>query len=310
MDTTTIEESIVIHRRESWGHWWERNLRYVFVLPTIILILAISLFPLLYSLGISFLQWDLQRPGRKFIFLENYADALADTRLWQSLWHTLIIIVIAVGLELLIGLLLAQILTGHLPGKRFIIPLLILPVVMAPIIVGFTWRMLWDTQFGPVNQVLGLILQRPVNLIWLSNPASVYPALLITEIWQWTPFMFLVLLAGLAAVNPELGQAASIDGASNWQIFRHITLPIIRPVIVIAILFRALDVFKLFDIVFALTGGGPGTLTETTSLYVYTIGFKNFRLGYTAAISYIVLIIVIILITILWRQLGEREERQ
>ena len=306
MDTDTAPQQ----KRTSWGHWWEHNLKYTFVAPTVFLILAISLFPLLYSLGISFLQWDLQRPGRKFIFLENYANALTDSRLWESLGHTLIIIVIAVSLELLIGLTLALALSGRLPGKRFIIPLLILPVVIAPIIVGFTWRMLWDTQFGPVNQVLGWIAQRPVNLIWLSNPKSVYPAILLTEVWQWTPFIFLILLAGLAAVNPELGQAAAIDGASASQIFRYITLPLIRPVIVIAVLFRALDVFKLFDIIFALTGGGPGTLTETTSLYVYTIGFKNFRLGYTAAVSFIVLIVVVVLITILWRQLGEREEAQ
>jgi len=304
----TVERRAAL-RGESQGHWWERNLRYIFVLPSVLMILGIGIFPLLYSLWISFLQWDLQRPGQRFIFLKNYADALADNRMWGALSNTLIIIIVAVSLELLLGLGLAQTLSGYLPGKHFVMPLLLLPVVIAPVIVGYTWRMLWDTQYGPINQVLGWLAQRPVEIVWLANPRTVYPAILITEIWQWTPFMFLILLAGLSAVNPELHEAAALDGASGWQIFRHITLPLIQPIIVLALLFRALDVFKLFDIVFALTGGGPGTQTETVSLYVYILGFKNFRLGYTAAMSYLLLIVVSIAITILWRQLGESRRK-
>ncbi|MBI1879306.1 MAG: sugar ABC transporter permease, partial [Chloroflexi bacterium] len=229
-------------QRETWEHWWERNLRYIFVLPCVAMILAIGLFPLLYSLGISFLDWDLQRPGRQFIFLKNYMSALSDERLWGALGHTLTILLIAIILELIIGLGLAQTLIGHLPGKRFVLPLLILPVVMAPLMVGYAWRMLWDTQYGPINQVLGWILQRPVELVWLANPSTVYPAIITTEVWQWTPFMFLVLLAGLTAINPELHEAATIDGASGWQVFRYITLPLIYPVMVLAVLFRALDI--------------------------------------------------------------------
>jgi multiple sugar transport system permease protein len=303
--TATVDRRGEAHR-ESWSHWWERNIRYFFVGPTTVFILAISIFPLIYSLGISFLNWDLQRPGRQFIWLKNYASALADNRLWAALGHSLTIVIIAVAAELLLGLILAYILSEQLPGKRFIIPLFILPVVMAPIIVGYTWRMLWDTQFGPINQVLAWLAGQPVNLVWLANPRTVYPAILITEIWQWTPFMFLILLAGLSAINPEIQEAAAIDGATTWQIILHITLPLLRPVIVLAVIFRALDVFKLFDIIFALTGGGPGSLTETASLYVYILGFKNFRLGYASAVSYILLVIVAVLITILWQRLGER----
>jgi multiple sugar transport system permease protein len=303
MSVTKTKETPL--QRETWEHWWERNLRYIFVLPCVAMILAIGLFPLLYSLGISFLNWDLQRPGRQFIFFKNYTTALSDDRLWSAMGHTLTLLFIAVILELIIGLGLAQTLIGHLPGKRFVLPLLILPVAMAPLMVGYTWRMLWDTQYGPINQVLGWILQRPIELVWLANPNTVYPAIIITEVWQWTPFMFLVLLAGLTAINPELHEAATIDGASNWQIFRYITLPLIYPVMVLAVLFRALDIFKLFDIIFALTGGGPGYQTETASMYVYILGWKNFRLGYTAAVSYILLIVVSIAITILWRRLGE-----
>jgi multiple sugar transport system permease protein len=290
-------------------HWWDRHVRYLFVLPCVLMLLGIGLFPLFYSLGISFLQWELQRPERRFIFLQNYRNALADERLWAAFGHTLLIIGVAVTVELLLGLLLAQALVNPLPGKRFFVTLFILPVVMAPLIVGYTWRMLWDAQYGPINQMLGWIMGRPVEIVWLANPHTVYPAILITEIWQWTPFMFLVLLAGLVAVDPQLREAASLDGASGWQTFRLVILPLVQPIMLIAILFRALDVFKLFDIIFSLTGGGPGSQTETVSFYVYQLGFKNFRLGYTAAVSILVLIIVSIFITILWQRLGEQEDQ-
>ena len=310
MTTTLKNQTNTNTPHKSRNDWWERNSRYVLVVPTAVTIIAIAIFPLLYSLGISFLNWDLQRPGRQFIFLDNYGTAFADNRLWEALGHTLIIVVIAVILELVIGMILAYILSEKLPGKRFIIPLFILPVVMAPIIVGFTWRMLWDTQFGPINQTLGWIIGQPVTVVWLANPYTVYPAILITEIWQWTPFMFLILLAGLSAINPEIREAASMDGASGWQTIRHITIPLLKPVIVLAIIFRALDVFKIFDIVFALTGGGPGSQTETASLYIYILGFKNFRLGYAAAVSFILLVIVAVLITILWQRLGQRGQEE
>jgi multiple sugar transport system permease protein len=301
-----VEKTIKLVPKPSvQSHWWERNLRYLFVLPSVVMILAIGLFPLLYSLSISFLQWDLQRPERRFIGLKNYTKALEDNRMWEAMGHTLVIIIVAVALELLLGLILAQTLSTHLPGKRFIMPLLLLPVVMAPLIVGYTWRMLWDTQYGPINQVLGWVLGQPMETVWLANPRTVYPAILITEIWQWTPFMFLVLLAGIVAIDPQLKEAAALDGATAWQTLRFVTLPIVQPIIVLAILFRALDVFKLFDIIFSLTGGGPGSQTETISYYVYILGFKNFRLGYTAALSILVLIAVSVLITLLWRRLGE-----
>jgi len=289
-------------------NWWERNLRYVLIAPCVLMIVGIGLFPLIYSLGVSFLRWDVQRRGREFIFLQNYIDALGDGRMWGALGHTFLIMVVAVVCELLLGLGLALVLVGRLPGKQVIIPLLLMPVVTAPIVVGNAWRLLWDTRFGPISDVISRLLGYPLEIVWLANPRTVYPVILLAEIWQWTPFMFLVLLAGLASINPELHEAASMDGASGWQIFYGITLPLVWPVVTLAVLFRALDLFKLFDIIFALTMGGPGTQTETISLYVYTLGFRNFRLGYTAAMSYILLIIVSIFITLLWRRLSEQRE--
>jgi multiple sugar transport system permease protein len=289
--------------------WLDRNAKYFYAAPTTILILGVALFPLLYSIVISFLNIDVRTPVGEFVGLKNYADVFRDARFWNALKNTLWMMVVSVTIELVLGLILAQTLVGYLPGKRFIVPILILPVVVAPLIVGYTWRMLWDTRYGPINQVLGWILGRPVDLVWLVNPMTVFPAIFVTEIWQWTPFMFLVLLAGLTSINPEFREAAEIDGASGWQVLRYITLPLLWPVMVVAILFRALDVFKLFDIVFALTNGGPGTMTETVSLYAYDIGFRNFRLSYTAALTFVLLIIVSVAITLLWRRLTANEER-
>ena len=279
--------------------------KYAMVAPSVVLIVSLTIFPILYLLWISLLDWDLQRAGRAFVGLANYAGALQDRRMWEALAHTLLIMVVAVTAELVLGLVLAEVLAGALPGKRVVIPLLILPVIMSPIVAGYGWRMLWDTQYGPINQLLGWLLGRPVTLVWLINSKTVYFSLIVTEVWQWTPFMFLALLAGLVAISPEIHEAAAIDGAGRWQRFWQITLPLIRPLMLVALLIRALDVFKIFDTVFSLTFGGPGTFTETITLYVYLLGFRNFRLGYTAAMAVLVLALVSLATTALLRRFSD-----
>ncbi len=279
--------------------------KYAMVAPSVVLIVSLTIFPVLYLLWISLLDWDLQRAGRAFVGLANYAGALQDRRMWEALAHTLVIMAVAVTAELVLGLGLAEVLAGSLPGKRVVIPLLILPVIMSPIVAGYGWRMLWDTQYGPINQLLGWLLGRPVTLVWLINSKTVYFSLIVTEVWQWTPFMFLALLAGLVAISPEIHEAAAIDGAGRWQSFWQITLPLIRPLMLVALLIRALDVFKIFDTVFSLTFGGPGTFTETITLYVYLLGFRNFRLGYTAAMAVLVLALVSLATTALLRRFGD-----
>lgn len=276
----------------------KRRVGWLMVAPALATILALSIFPLLYSLGISFLQWDLQTPEHPFVGLANYTQALGDPRVYAALGNTLLITVLAVALELALGLALALLLVDELPGKGVIIPLLMLPVMMVPVVVAFTWRTLWDAQYGAINHLLGMVAGEPVRIVWLGQKHTALFAMIVTEIWQWTPFMFLVLLAGLASISPELYEAASIDGASYWQSLRFITLPALRPIIAVAVLFRALDVFKVFDLVYIFTQGGPGTATETISWYIYQLGFKFFRMGYAAAISYLVLIMLSILATL------------
>jgi multiple sugar transport system permease protein len=271
---------------------------WLLVLPALLLILGLSIVPLIQSLLLSFQRWDLQSQEHPFVGLQNYRDVLLDPRVWAAFQNTGIIVVGAVAVEFLLGLGLALLFVGDFTGKRFAMPLLMLPVMVVPIVVGLTWRMLWDNQYGAINQTLSWIAGYEVNIIWLGHRNTALFAMIVTDVWQWTPFMFLVLLAALSSVNPELYEAASLDGAGWWQALRDVSLPGIARVIAVAILFRALDAFKVFDLVYMFTQGGPGTSTESISWYIYQLGFKFFRLGYASAVSFIVVIIMTIIATL------------
>ena len=294
MSASTTPTSIAAATTSRGGTLAARQRRqgWLMVAPSVVLILGLGIFPLLYSLWLSFVRWDLQVREHPFVGLANYAAAVADPRVWSSLAVTLGLMVVGVGVEFLLGLALALVLVDELRGKRVVIPLLTLPVMMVPIVATFSWKMLWDAQYGVVNQVIGILLGHPVLIAWLAKTDTAFIAVAVTEIWQWTPFMFLILLAGLAGISPELYEAAAIDGAGWWSALRHITLPALSRVIAVAILFRAVDVFKIFDVIFGLTLGGPGTSTATISYYLYELGFKFFRLGYASSISYLVLILL------------------
>jgi multiple sugar transport system permease protein len=271
---------------------------WLLVLPALLLILGLSIYPLIQSLALSFQRWDLQSQEHPFVGLQNYRDALFDPRVWGALQNTGIIVVTAVALEFLLGLGLALLFVGDFAGKRFAMPLLMLPVMVVPIVVGLTWRMLWDNQYGAINQVLSWIVGHDVNILWLAHRDTAIFAMIVTDLWQWTPFMFLVLLAALSSINPELFEAAALDGAGWWDALRDVSLPGIARVIAVAILFRALDAFKVFDLVYMFTQGAPGTSTETVSWYIYRLGNQFFRMGYASAVAYLVLIMLSVVATV------------
>jgi multiple sugar transport system permease protein len=272
------------------------------VAPSFALMLAVGIFPLIFSLGISFMRWEPKVPGRPFVGFANFQDILTSLEYWTAMRTTAIIVVAGVTIEFFFGLGLALLLVGKVRGKRFFMAVLMLPVMMVPVVVGYTWRILWHPSYGPINQMLGWIVGHRVTFAWLMNPKAAFFALIVTEFWQWTPFMFLVLLAGLASVNPELTEAAAIDGASKWQAFWKVTIPVIRPVILVAILIRTLEAIKLFDIVFIMTWGGPGTATQSAAFYLYRTGARFFRMSHTAAGAWIFLIVVAVIISFAVRQ--------
>jgi multiple sugar transport system permease protein len=278
--------------------------RFWIILPAIFLLLLIGIFPLVYTLMVSFQGITMTEADTSFQGLANYRQLFADARLWWSLAHTLLITVIALPIELVLGLAMAQLFLDRLPGRQIFIALLVLPTVISPIVAGATWRLMLDNRYGPINQILGWLWGSPVPALWTVNPYLVYPAIIMCEVWQWTPFMFLILLAALSNVDKSQLEAAEIDGAGFWRTFRRIVLPAIWPVMAIAILIRGLDLFRIFDIIWALTEGGPGTMTETISIYSYVQGFKEFEISYNAAIAFLVILILTLLLSWLIKRMG------
>jgi multiple sugar transport system permease protein len=273
--------------------------------PSVALMLGIGIFPLFFSIGISLIRWEPKIPGRPFVGFSNYRDILTSIEYWTSMRTTGIIVAAGVTLEFFLGLGLALLLVQKIRGKRFFLAVLMLPVMMVPIVVGYTWRILWHPSYGPINQILGWFAGHRVSIPWLVRTETAFFAIIVTEVWQWTPFMFLVLLAGLTSVNPELAEAASMDGASRWQAFWRVTMPVIRPVILVAVLIRTLDALKLFDIVFVTTSGGPGYSTQPVAFYLYRTGARFFRMSHTAAGAWVFLIVVTVIISIAVRRIQE-----
>ena len=274
---------------ERFSLFADRRFKYLIIAPAVLLLLFIGIFPLIYTLVVSVQNITMLEEDTSFHGLIHYGALFKDTRLWEAIWHTLLITLIALPLELVLGLLMALLFLERLPGRQIFVALLVLPTMIAPVVAGATWRLLFDNRYGPINQVLGWIAGEPVPILWIIKPDFVYPAILIAEIWQWTPFMFLILLAALSNVDRSLTEAAEIDGASYGRVFFKIVLPAIWPVMAIALLIRGLDLFRLFDVVWALTKGGPGTMTETISVYTYIQGFRQFETSYTAAIAFLVI---------------------
>ena len=278
--------------------------RFWILAPAIFLLLLVGVFPLIYSLIVSFQGITMSDDDRAFQGLLNYKQLFGDSRLWWSLAHTLLITAIALPIELALGLALAELFLDKLPGRQIFVALLVLPTVISPIVAGATWRLMFDNRYGPINQILGWFWGSPVPALWTVNPKLVYPAIIVCEIWQWTPFMFLILLAALSNVDKSQLEAAEIDGAGFWRTFYRLVLPAIWPVMAVAILIRGLDLVRIFDIIWALTEGGPGTMTETISSYSYVQGFKEFEISYNAAIAFLVIFLLTALVTWAVRRMG------
>jgi len=251
------------------------------------------IFPLIYSLVLSFFSWEWATGAElKFFGVGNYVRAASDVRAAEDLLHTVIMCIAIITGELLLGLGVALLLNTELRGSRYFRVVYLLPILIAPVAVAFNFSVILHEDRGPINYLLNVSGLPAVP--WLSkNPFATLSIILIV-IWQWTPFMALLILAGLQTLPVEVLEMAEIDGASGWKLLRHIQLPMLRPVIVVAVLFRLIELFKMFDVPFVLTRGGPGTSTELIVQYIYLQAFKFFSMGYASALSYILIVIVTI----------------
>jgi multiple sugar transport system permease protein len=276
--------------------------KYLLIAPAVFILLAYGLFPFLYSVVVSFQKLSLLDQYTDFQGLLNYRRLLQDQRLWNAVLHTALITAVALPVQLLLGLLLAHHFLDERPMKRLFVALLIIPSVISPMVAGSMWRLMFDDRYGPINQMIGWVLGEHVSILWTIQAAWAYPAIIICDVWEWTPFMFIILLAALSNVDREQLDAAAIDGANTWQMFRYVSLPAIWPVMMIALLIRGLDLIRLFDIVWQLTRGGPGNATETISIYMFVRGFQEFETSYTGAMVVIlILLFTVVLVAALRR---------
>jgi multiple sugar transport system permease protein len=276
------------------------------VVPAAVLLLLITIFPLLYSLAVSFNVFDLRLDVLwDFVGLEHYRKVLTDDlRFLEALATTLRIGVAAVAIEFVLGFGIALLLYYPIRGRRVFSTLLILPVVISPVVTALIFRMMLHEKYGIINGTLNALV---TQFSWgsefaiLADQRGAVWAVIITDVWQWTPLMMMILLAGLQSLPTEPLESAKVDGANRVQIFWYVMLPMMRLSIVAALLIRFIDIIKIFDIPFILTNGGPGKATEVISIYIYLLGFRYLRMGYATAMSYVLLILVVILSTIFLR---------
>ncbi len=268
-----------------------------FLNPAAIVVLLLSIFPFIFSLGMTFTNWNLLRAGVEFRALENWRRLLGDDTFRQAVTNTFFITVVATILEYTLGLMLAVFVLQIKRGQKLFRLIFLLPMMISPAAVGYViGRMLFSETQGPINNIL-IRLGLPF-VPWTSSPDVAPWTIIIADVWQWTSFMFILLLAGLQSLPHEPYEAARVDGANSWQIFTQITFPLLVPVTVTAVLIRSLELSKLIDLVRVITAGGPGTSTQTVTLYVYDLALTRGDMGYGSTVAYALLIMVIIYATL------------
>ena len=262
--------------------------------PGQIILLIITMVPTIYALILSLQKYNLAKPQeRHFSFLGNYWDVLMNYRFWNSFKVTGIFTITSLVVEVALGMVLAVCLSKRIFGKGIAQILILIPMITTPVVVGLVWKMFYDPQFGTLNYFLSILGIESIDL--LSGKGTALIALIIVDIWEWTPYVTLILLSGIQSLPSEPYEAIRVDGATSWQTFRYLTLPLLKPVISIAVVFRFMDLFKWMDTVYVISNGGPGISTETMSYYAYTNNFKFLEVGFSAAMCIIMLIIILVI---------------
>ncbi len=282
-------------------------LHFILIAPTFLIVFGLLVYPLGYAIVLGFSNKILTGSVPfKWVGLENYFDLLgADSEMWTSVGVTLRFALVGVFFEFIIGLSLALLLNREFRGRTWLRVGLLVPLMVPPLASGLIWRIIYDDQFGVFPHLIRTVGANPP--IFLGDPDWALYAVVATEVWRSSPFMVLVLLAALQAQPVETIEAAEVDGASGWQVFRLITLPFITPVIIVALLFRTVDALRTFDLIFLLTAGGPGTTTEVISMFIYRWGFRHFKLGFTSAASILLMIATLVICIFYLRMLVVRQ---
>jgi len=265
---------------------------YLYISPALFALFIILVYPLGYSFWLSFHDWTIQtfRKGVHFVGFDNFINLITNPEFLHSLLVTFKFMAFVISLEFILGMILALLMNEDIKGRNFFRAMILLPMMCTNVVIGVTWRLLYNHEFGILNYYL-------VNwgfqaVPWLSQPTTAFISLVITDVWNTTSFVALLLLAGLQSLPSEPYEAAKIDGATRWQTFRYLTLPLLRPTILVVLIWRMIDTFRIFDVPYLLTAGGPGRATETVSIYIYRYGFQSFNLSFASAASFIMIIIM------------------
>ncbi|MGB7292367.1 MAG: sugar ABC transporter permease [Thermodesulfobacteriota bacterium] len=273
---------------------------YIFFLAPAILIMAgVIIYPLVYVIWLSLHRRLLIFDISKFVGLDNFSFLLRDDRFWNALYNTVYFTAVSVSLELILGLSIAILLNRTFTGRGLMRSVILIPWAIPTVVSAKIWEWMYNSDFGILNHLLG------VNINWLGSAFWAMNAAVFMEVWKTTPFVALLLMAGLQTIDGDLYKSARVDGASGWYIFRRITIPLLTPVILIVLIFRTLDAFRVFDAIYVLTGGGPANTTETLSIYAYKVLFQTLQFGYGSTIS-IAIFFCVGVITILYVKLLRR----
>lgn len=291
------------------GREWRPPSYWPFVIPALVVVLAVIVFPWVFTIWMSLNEWKVGSPTT-FVGLANYLRLPQDPRFVEAVGHTLVYTALSVLLPLIFGTFAAVVFHANFAGRGLMRGIFIMPMMATPVAIALVWTMMFHPQLGVLNYLLSLVGIPPQ--LWVFHPSTVIPSLVLVETWQWTPLVMLIVLGGIAAIPTEPYESAQIDGANLWQMFRYITLPLIMPFLFIAAMIRMIDAVKSFDIIFAITQGGPGSASETINLYLYSVAFSYYDLGYGSAIAVILFLLVVALAALLlylrrrtmWTEIG------
>ena len=290
---TRAEPTFRRRRPRAVSSWLDRHIKWLLVAPAVLIVLALTIFPLGFSMWVNFVQFDFSLgEEHPWVGLDNFKVNWEDPVWRHSLWLTAWLSVTMVAVELVLGFLLALAMVRPFRGRRVLMTLFVIPLFISPVVVGGFFDLAVRRPYGIANQLASWVYPGDVTIDFTSDSPWVYIVLVMTDVWQWTPFIFIILLAGLSAIPGTLYEAADLDGAKPRQAFFFVTLPLLLPIMLIAVTFRLIDAVKLFDIIFSLTRGGPGNDTYTTSYYLYQQGFEFFHLGQGTAGAWMFMIML------------------
>jgi len=290
----------------------DRAIAWIFIAPTILLLLAINIFPLIWTIRLSFTNYRSNRPNAdiEFIGLRNYERILTDSDIWQTMQATAHFLCWTLMLQVVIGFALAWLINSRFRGSNFWTTIIVLPMMLSPAVVGNFWTFLYQPQIGLFNYIIAFLTGTDPSSFTMIGDVDLAPwAIIIVDTWMWTPFVMLICLAGLRAIPDYIYEAAECDRASKWRQFWTITIPMVLPFLMLAVLFRGIENFKMFDLVVLLTGGGPGSTTELTSINLKREAFEKWRTGYASAYAVILFVTIFGLASIYVKALNQVKDR-